>query len=66
MAQLSRRNSLRDIVDNISAQAHRLYPLGSTKLSRSNLSRINDAKPYTPYEALFRKLLHRSTTCGRW
>jgi len=59
MAQLCGRNSLRDIVENISAQAHRLYHLGSTKLSRSNLSRINDAKPYELYEALFGKLLSR-------
>jgi putative transposase len=59
MAQLSGRNSLRDIVDNLSAQAHRLYHLGSAKLSRSNLSRINEDKPYTLYEALFGKLLSR-------
>jgi putative transposase len=59
MAQLAGRNSLRDIVENISAQAHRLYHLGSTKLSRSNLSRINDGKPYALYEALFGKLLRR-------
>ncbi len=59
MAQLAGRNSLRDIVENISAQAHRLYHLGSTKLSRSNLSRINDGKPYALYEALFGKLLSR-------
>jgi len=59
MAQLSARNSLRDIVDNVSAQAHRLYHLGSTKLSRSNLSRINNDKPYKLYEALFGKLLNR-------
>jgi len=59
MAQLSGRNSLRDIVDNISAQAHRLYHLGSTKLSRSTLSRINNDKPYAMYEALFGALLHR-------
>jgi putative transposase len=59
MAQLSGRNSLRDIIENVSAQAHRLYHLGSTKLSRSNLSRINEAKPYALYEALFGKLLHR-------
>ena len=59
MAQLSGRTSLRDIVENTSAQTHRLYHLGSTKLSRSNLSRINDAKPYTLYEALFEKVLHR-------
>ncbi len=59
MGQLSGRISLRDIVENLSAQAHRLYHLGSTKLSRSNLSRINEAKPYTLYEALFGKLLGR-------
>jgi len=57
LAQLAGRNSLRDIVDNISSQAHRLYHLGSAKLSRSNLSRINEAKPYALYEALFGKLL---------
>jgi putative transposase len=47
MAQLAGRNSLRDIVENTSAQAHRLYHLGSTKLSRSNLSRLNSEKPYS-------------------
>ncbi len=29
VAQLSGRNSLRDIVDNVSAQMHRLYHLGA-------------------------------------
>jgi len=66
MAQLSGRNSLRDIVENVSAQAHRLYHLGSVKLSRSNLSRINEDKSYALYEALFGKLLNRcqGTTPG--
>jgi putative transposase len=50
MAQLSGRCSLRDIIENISAQAHRLYHLGSVKLSRSNLSRINN--DYTWYKQL--------------
>jgi putative transposase len=59
MAQLTGRNSLRDMVENISAQAHRLYHLGSAKLSRSNLSRINEDKPYTLYETLFGQLLKR-------
>ena len=59
MAQLSGRNSLRDIVENLSSQAHRLYHLGSAGLSRSNLSRINEDKPYALYEALFGKLLSR-------
>lgn len=38
-AQLSGRNSLSDLVENMSAQAHRLYHLGSANLTRSNLSR---------------------------
>ncbi len=59
MAQLSAHSSLRDIVDNIRAQTHRLYHLGSAQLTRSNLSRINENKPYTLYEALFGKLLNR-------
>jgi putative transposase len=59
MAQLSGRDSLRDIVENLSAQAHRLYHLGSAKLSRSNLARINEDKPYALYEALFSKLFQR-------
>lgn len=59
MAQLSGRNSSRDIVENMSAQAPRLYHLGTAKLSKSNLSRINEDKPHTLYEALFEKLLKR-------
>lgn len=59
MGQLSGRSSLRDIVDNLCSQSHRLYHLGSAKLSRSNLSRINEDKPYVLYEALFGKLLSR-------
>ncbi len=59
MAQLAGRKSLRDIVENISVQAHRLYHLGSVKLTRSNLSRINEDKPYALYESLAGKLLSR-------
>ena len=59
LAQLSGRTSLRDIVANLSVQAHRLYHLGSAVLSRSNLSRINEHKPYALYETLFGKLLTR-------
>ena len=59
MAQLSGRNSLRDIVNSVSTQAHRLYHLGSAKMTRSNLSRINENKPHTLHEALFGKLLDR-------
>ncbi len=59
LAQLTGRNSLRDIADTQSAQAHRLYHLGSAKLSRSNLSRMNENKPCSLYEALFGRLLAR-------
>jgi len=62
LGQLAGRRSLRDVVENVSAQAHRLYHLGSVKLSRSNLSRINASKPYALYEALFGKLLSRCQT----
>lgn len=57
MGQISGRNSLRDMIDNLGAQVHRLYHLGSNALSRSSLSRINNDKPYTLYEALFGQLL---------
>jgi putative transposase len=59
LAQLSGRNSLRDIVDSMSAQVHRLYHLGSTRLARNTLSRINRDKPYELYQALFGQLLVR-------
>ena len=59
LGQLSGRSSLRDIVDNIHVQSHRLYHIGSTTLSRSNLARINEDKPSQLYEALFKKLLGR-------
>ena len=58
-AQISGRQSLRDVVDNLSAQAHRLYHLGCAKLSRTNLARINENKSYALYEALFGKILGR-------
>jgi len=59
VAQLTGRCSLRDIVECVSSQVHRLYHLGCAKLSRSNFSRLNENKPYTLYEALFGKLLQR-------
>ena len=59
IGQLSGRRSLRDLVDNVSAQQQRLYHLGSAKLSRSNLSRINEDKPHELYKSLFAVLLKR-------
>lgn len=58
-AQLSGRSSLRDIVSNLSAQAHKLYHIGATLVSRSSLARVNEQQPYALYEALFNKLLSR-------
>ncbi len=57
MVQLTGRYSLRNILDNISSQVHRLYHLGCSKLSRSNLSRMNEDKPYQLCKALFGRLL---------
>jgi hypothetical protein len=57
VAQLSGRQSLRDVLVNLNAQAHRLYHMGCAMLSRTNLSRINENKSYQLYEALFSKLL---------
>lgn len=59
IGQLSGRRSLRDLVDNVSAQQQRLYHLGSAKLSRSNLSRISESKPHELYQSLFAALLNR-------
>jgi len=59
LAQLSGRMSLRDIVENMKAQAHRMYHLGVGLLSKSNLSRINNNKPYGMYEELFGLLLSK-------
>ena len=59
VAQLTGRCSLRDIVECVSSQVHRLYHLGCSKLSRSNFSRLNENKPHTLYETLFGKLLQR-------
>lgn len=59
LAQICGRNSLRDIVDSMSAQVHRLYHLGGIPLARNTLSRLNKDKPYELYQALFGKLLAR-------
>jgi hypothetical protein len=59
VAQLSGRKSLRDIVDNLKVQAHKLYHLGMKKVSRSTLSRVNDEQPHELYKELFHKMLVR-------
>ena len=59
LAQYAGRSSLRDIVCNLSAQTAKLYHLGSARVTRSSLARVNENQPYTLYEALFHKLLSR-------
>ena len=61
MGQLTGRKSLRDMVDSMGAQYQRLYHLGSAKLSRSNLARINEDKSYKLYEQLYGKLLSQAS-----
>jgi len=58
-AQLTGRDSLRDIVENMSAQAGKLYHLGIKPFSRATLSRANEAQPHQMYEVLFQRLLVR-------
>lgn len=59
LAQLSNRHSLRDIVHNMNAQAHKLYHLGIACISRSSLARVNEQQPYELYEKLCGKILSR-------
>jgi Transposase DDE domain/Domain of unknown function (DUF4372) len=58
-AQLTGRDSLRDIVENLSAQASKIYHLGIKPFSRATLSRANEQQPHQMYEALFQRLLGR-------
>ena len=59
MAQLTGRNSLRDVTDNLDVKRPLLSLLGCRRVSRSSLARVNEQKPYTLYEALFSLLLQR-------
>ena len=58
-AQLSGKQSLRDIVFNLNAQIQSLYHLGCRLVTRSTLARVNEQQPYNMYEALFYKLYQR-------
>lgn len=59
VGQLSGRRSLRDLVDNIAAQKHKLYHLGMRPTSRATLARVNEQQPASLYETVFHRLLHR-------
>ena len=65
LAQLTGRQSLRDIVSNLNTQGRKLYHLGvGTTVSRSSLARVNAEQPYTLYETLFGRLLSRCRQCA--
>lgn len=49
IAQLASRINLRNIREMFLHKSTRLYRLGSTKLMRSNLSRISENKPYVKW-----------------
>ena len=59
MAQLSGRQSLRDIEANMNAQTGSHYHLGVRRIAKSSLARVNENQPYTLFEALFEKLASR-------
>jgi len=64
MAQLSGRQSLRDIEANMNAQSASQYHLGVRRIAKSSLARVNENQPYTLYEALFEKLVGRCRGCS--
>lgn len=59
VCQLTARKSLRDLVENLKAQGHKLYHLGMKKVNRSTLARVNEEQPNDLYKAFFYKLLAR-------
>ena len=63
-AQLSGRQSLRDIEANMNAQRRSHYHLGCRGVSRSSLARVNETQPYTLYEAVFSTLVTRCQGCS--
>ena len=59
MAQLTGRQSLRDIEANMNAQASSHYHLGVRRISKSSLARVNEKQPHSLFVALFGKLVTR-------
>ena len=64
MAQLSGRQSLRDIEANMNAQTGLHYHLGIRRIAKSSLARVNENQPYSLFEALFEKLVIRCRGCS--
>ena len=57
--QITGRNSIRDVIENLKVQASKLFHIGTQTMSRSSLSRINNDQPWELYQALFYKILAR-------
>lgn len=58
-AQVSGKDSLRDIANGMSVNSSRLYHLGLKKIRRSTLSDANTKRPHDMFEELFYKMLER-------
>jgi hypothetical protein len=59
-AQLTNKDSLRDIELGLSLKKSHLYHLGINSIARSSLSRANDKRDYKIFENLFYALLKRT------
>ena len=57
--QLTKQNSLRDIIDSMNSQYKKHYHLGTNQLSRSTLSDANNNRDYRIYQNFYFKLLQR-------
>lgn len=57
--QVTGRNSIRDVIENVKSQVSKLFHIGTQAMSRSSLSRINNDQPWELYQALFYKILAR-------
>lgn len=65
VGQLAGRQSLRDVIANLGAQARRLYHLGCRVATRSTLARVNQNRSYKLYQSLFGVLYARCTAQTR-
>ena len=58
-AQVSGKDSLRDIVNGMGVNSSKLYHLGLKKIRRSTLAEANNKRPHKIFEELFYKMLGR-------
>lgn len=58
-AQVSGKDSLRDIQNSLTAQYHKLYHIGLQSVKKSTLADANQTRNYSIYENLFYKLSER-------